>query len=62
MPTCLNVRFVVPGGLNCFHRDSPLFPARSGALVVRSLSAWGSTNRRECKYFTGAAWLLRRVG
>lgn len=28
-------------GLDCFHRDSTLFPARSGALVVRSLSAWG---------------------
>ena len=28
-------------GLGCFHRASPLFPARSGAVVVRALSSTG---------------------
>ncbi|BCL29538.1 hypothetical protein GCM10017557_43970 [Streptomyces aurantiacus] len=40
----LGVRPVAPG---CFHRDSPLFPAQSGALVVRAcvIPRFGRTYR-----------------
>lgn len=43
-------------GLGCFHRASPILPARSGALVVRSVRVW----HRQTAVPTGAPALIQR--